>query len=132
MNIKTVNLYKKFTGVIELKSKDFKIENKKVKVINPLFVDKYGLIVFYAPWCYHCQEMVEMWSDLAIQFKYKFILGAVNCEKKENYPIRNKLRIKLYPTIKYVGPDGILKDYKGICKKDDIMFFICSKIDACQ
>lgn len=124
----TKNLFSKYSGVVELTSKDFEIINKKIIVINKEFKDKYGLINFYAPWCPHCRNMVEMWSDLAIQFKYKFAIGAVNCENKDNYDIRNKLKIEYYPTIKSVSKKGIISKYDGNLLKDEIMYYICTKL----
>jgi len=122
------NLYSKFSGVVELTTKDFQISDKKMTVHNPEFKDKYGLIAFYAPWCGHCKAMVEMWSDLAIQFKHKFAIGSVNCENKNNYLLCSHFRIKYYPTIKYVTKNGIIYDYEGGQDKDDMLYFICSKL----
>ncbi len=128
MELNKENLYTKYSGVIELTSKDFIIENKRVIVTQKNFKNKYGLIVFYEPWCPHCKEMVEMWSDLAIQFLHKFPIGAVNCEKKDNYPIRNKLKIQFYPTIKMVNKNGTLSDYIDSSNKDELIYHICTKI----
>ncbi len=128
LKLETKNLYTKFSGVIELTSTDFNITKNKVTVINKEFKDKYGLINFYAPWCSHCKKIVELWSDLAIQFKHQFIIAAVNCEKKENYEIRNKLRIQEYPTIKFVTKSGSIYDYHNGITKDDFIYYICTKL----
>ncbi len=127
-SLDTKNLYDKFTGVVELTSKDFNITDKNVTVINKNFKNKYGLLNFYAPWCPHCKTMVELWSDLAIQFKHKFVIGAVNCENKNNYKIRDKLRILQYPTIKSVSKNGIVSKYDVEYMKDDMIFYICNKL----
>ncbi len=124
----TQNLYTKYSGVIELTTKDFKIAKNKITVVNKEFKDKYGLINFYAPWCKHCQNMVETWSDLAIQFQHKFVIAAVNCENKDNYEIRNKLRIKEYPTIKFITKSGSIYEYIEGMSKDDFIYYICSKL----
>lgn len=124
----TKDLYSKFSGVMELKAKDFNISKNKITIINKKFLNNYGLIAFYAPWCPHCKQMVELWSDLAIQFQHKFIIAAVNCENTNNQIICSKLRIDHYPTIKYVIKNGTLYDYDGRDTKDDMIFFICSKL----
>lgn len=124
MEIKS--LYPKYTEVINLTDKDFKIDGRKVKIINKHFKDKMGLIVFYAPWCIHCKNMVEMWSDLAIQFKNIFPIGAVNSDREEE--ISNKLKIRYYPTIKVVTKKGNISNYKGRMDKDELIYYICSKI----
>ena len=126
--LNTKNLYDKYSGVIELTSDDFDITGNSVKVINKNFKDSYGFINFYAPWCPHCIKMKETWTDLAIEFKNKFAIGAVNCENKKNYKIRDKLRIMQYPTIKTVSKNGIVSNYEGNYMKDDMIFYICNKL----
>ena len=123
-----MNLYDKYSGVIELKGKDFIHKNNKVYINHKEFKDKNGLIMFYAPWCRHCQNMVEMWSDLAIQFKHQFTIAVVNCENKDNHKICSKIDIKYYPTIKYVSKDSLLHNYDEPYTKDDFIYFICSQI----
>jgi thiol-disulfide isomerase/thioredoxin len=124
----TKNLYDKYSGVIELTSDDFDITGNNVKIINKHFKNSNGFINFYAPWCPHCIKIQELWSDLAIEFKHKFAIGAVNCENKKNYKIRDKLRIMQYPTIKTVSKNGILSNYGGEYIKDDMIFYICNKL----
>jgi thioredoxin domain-containing protein 5 len=127
-SLNTKNLYDNFSGVIELTSDDFEITENSVKVINKNFKEMYGFIKFYAPWCPHCTKLREMWSDLAIEFKNKFVIGAVNCENKKNYIIRNKLRILQYPTIKTVSNKGVVSNYEGDHIKDNMIFYICNKL----
>lgn len=122
------DLYDKYSGVIELTSKDFKYEKDKIIVINKHFKNKYGFIKFYAPWCGHCRNMVELWSELAIQFGHIFAIGAVNCEKKENFKIRNKIGIRYYPTIIKVSKDGTISLYDEGIDKDKFMYYVCSHI----
>lgn len=128
MVLKKDNLYTKYSGVIELTMKDFIIENKKIIINNKKFKNKYGLIVFYSPSCGHCIKMVEMWSDLAIQFKNLFIIAAVNCEKGTNRLICDKLGIIFYPTIKYVTKNSLIYNYQGNYQKDELIYYICSKL----
>lgn len=127
-SLNTKNLYDNFSGVIELTSDDFEITENSVKVINKNFKEMYGFIKFYAPWCPHCTKLREMWSDLGVQFKNKFVIGAVNCENKKNYIIRNKLRILQYPTIKTVSNKGVVSKYEGDHIKDNMIFYICNKL----
>jgi len=122
MNKKEKNNLYDNTDVIELKNNDFK--NKII--INNNFNNKYGLILFYAPWCGHCKNMVELWSELAHEYKNKYPIGAVNCEK--NIGLCNKQKIRYYPKIRYVTKTGHLYDYLGNIYKDDLMFFIHQQI----
>lgn len=116
------NLYSKYSGVIELTNKDF----KNTTVINKNFKDMYGLITFYAPWCIHCRQMVELWSDLALQFRNLFAIGAVNCEHNTKTCIN--ARIRYYPTIKFVTKKGNMHNYTGKIDRDSLIYFIYSKI----
>lgn len=122
------NLYDKYSGVHELLSKDFKIEKNKITVINKNFKDKQGLIIFYVPWCGHCQKQVEQLTDIALQFSHIFTIAAVNCENKENHKICSKVNIKYYPTFMKVSKKGILSKYKDNYEKDDIIYYICTHI----
>lgn len=121
-------LYSKFSGVIELNPKDFKMSKNKSILKNKNFINKPGIIIFYADWCKHCQNSVEMWSDLALEFKNKFPIGAVQCDAKKNEDLCIINKINYYPTIKLVNNKGELFDYKGSSNKDDIIYFICTKI----
>lgn len=127
MDRETKDIYTKSTGVAELKGKDFKL-GKNVTINDKAFKNKPGLIMFYAPWCPHCKDRAEMWSELAIQFQYVFPITAVNVEDKNNYELAKKLNIVAYPTVKYVTPKGNLRDYKHSLDKDELMYFISSKI----
>lgn len=116
------NIYNKFSQVIELTEKDF----KNNYIIHDLAKGRYGLIKFYAPWCGHCQEMSELINDLANQFKYKFMIYAVNCEKNRDICVDEHIRY--YPTIKYFTKSGKLYTYKGSTDRDDLISFICDKL----
>ena len=114
-------LYKKNSGVINLTLFDFK--GKKVN-----FHGKEGLINFYAPWCVHCRKMQDMWSELAIHFKDRFVISAVNCEDPFNYNLRWIFDIVYYPTLKFVDKKGNITDYEGDIEKDNLLEFISSRL----
>jgi protein disulfide-isomerase A6 len=116
------NLYGNFSQVIELTKKDFDDHY----IIHKLAKGRYGLIKFYAPWCGHCQEMRDLINDLADQFKYKFMIYAVNCENNRDLCVDE--RIKYYPTIKFFTKSGKLYNYNGSLDRDDIISFICDKL----
>lgn len=123
---KIESLYKNDKYVVELNNNDFHIKNKKIIITNKLFNNKKGLINFYTPWCIHCQNMVKIWSELAAYFKNKFIIAAVNCEDvyNDNNKLKILMKIKMYPTFKYVSKKGNIMPYKGKHNKDNFMFFI--------
>jgi len=119
------DFYKK-SSVITLIKTDF--DNKKV--VNKDFKNKNGLIVFYAPWCSHCQAMIDMWKNIATTFKYRFIIGAVNVEDvdHDNGKLLKTFNIGKYPTIKYVTKTGNVVKYTGVRTEDDLLFFIWNKM----
>ena len=125
--VNTGNLYDKYSGVVELTTRDFTIKNNEITLKKPF--KKNGLIVFYSPWCEHCIKSSEMWSELAIQFNYKFIIATVNCENRKNELIRLKSNIEYYPTVKYLKSDGKIYNLEHkLNTKDEIIYFICNHL----
>lgn len=126
------NLYNNFSGVVELTEKDFKDKGKNKtkpsdvppKLVNPDFQDKNGLVFFYAPWCGHCKKMVEPMSELAIQFRYIFPIGAVNCENTKNYNVCSQYGVQAFPTIFQKTAQNKLIPYRGAYDKDTILEYI--------
>lgn len=128
-----MNLYNEYTGVIELKFEDFNIIYDKKKIKNILinkkeFLNKPGFLLHYSPYCDHCKSMVDMWSNLAIEYRNRFVISAINCDNLENYKICSALSIKKYPTIKYISKSGNIYDYKGKYDMDSLIEFICYRI----
>lgn len=114
------NLYSKFSGVIELTKKDF-IKNK---LKHPEFTNKNAFVIFYAPWCGFCQKMVEYLSDLAIQFRYIFPIGVINCENPNNGSLCNQFKITGFPTIFHKTADNSFIPYTGSREKDTLISYI--------
>lgn len=119
-----MDLYRR-SDTINLNYEDLKTK----KVDNENFKNKKGLIIFYAPWCGHCQSSANMWKTISTAFKNKFPIGVVNCEdvKNNNHLLLKTFNIKAYPTIKYVTQNGTVYNYKGKTDKDDIIYFIWNK-----
>ena len=119
------NLYNHDMGVIELKLKDFKYENDKL-YINNKFFNKKGFIIFYAPWCKHCNKISELIIDLALNNINTFTFGAVNSENIEegNDKVFVYANISSLPTIKYINEENMLENYKYSYTADNLLYFI--------
>jgi len=118
------NLYNDFSGVTELTIKDFKNKKSDLELTHLDFKDKNGLVFFYAPWCGYCQKMVVPMSELAIQFRYIFPIGSVNCENTKNYNLCSQYGIQSFPTIFQKTPNNMLVPYRGKYDKDTLLEYI--------
>lgn len=123
------NLYDDNSGVIELYNKDFIKKGNKFKILNKNFKNQKGLIIIYAPWCKHCISMAPMMSEIAKIFQNRFKIGSINAENTymKNDDLRIDMKIKQYPTLKYVSKSGILTNYTGEYDVNDLIHFICKK-----
>ena len=120
-----MDLYHK-ADTINLINSDF--SGKTLK--NHQFKDKNGILVFYAPWCRHCQSSSSMWKTISSTFKNKFPIGVVNCDDfdNQNFKLLKTFNIKAYPTIKFVSKSGKVLDFDIGDTMDEIIYFIWTKL----
>lgn len=125
-----VDFYPKDSPVKELKYKDFKYVNNKPVLKHKKFKGKSGMVLVYAPWCKHCKGFTETWNDLAQQYNYIFPMGAINAEdiQNHNHQISSDLSVRAYPTIFHVSKTGRMTKYKLDETRDELMYYISSKI----
>ena len=108
----------KDSSVIQLDLKNFV---KKVVKSNNIW-----LILFYAPWCGHCQEFHPIFEKLAKSTKGLFKLGAVNCEN--NRELAERYKVTGFPTILFFGDDkDNVEEYEGDREADKIIDFLFEK-----
>ena len=108
----------KDSSVIQLDKKNFV---KKVIKSNNLW-----LVLFYAPWCGHCQQFHPEYEKLARITKGLFKLGAVNCDNDRS--LAERYNVEGFPTMVFFGDDkDKFEEYKGDRKADKINEFLFEK-----
>ena len=86
--------------------------------------DEPNLTLYYAPWCGHCHNLLkEGWKELPNEHKGVKI-QKVDCTKKENEHIVNKLNIRGFPTILLNKSSKEHLEYRGNRTSQDILKFI--------
>lgn len=135
------DLYGDVPQITELKlNRDFQIikdpvEDKyDVQFINPMFTGKNGLVVAYAPWCPHCEEMQDDLIEIARVTRGLYPIGTINVTdtNRGNNILADYLNIEGYPTIKYYD-QGEFKDYTANGRNAvDFLRFLCLENGLCE
>lgn len=92
-------------AVVNLNDNNFKEEFKNNDIL---------LVMFYAPWCGHCQKMKPEYIAAAHDLQsagFSKCLAMVDCTL--NPEITEKFNIKGFPTLKLFQNGKYVKDYKG-------------------
>lgn len=112
---KKVNLYDDVINVHEFQDQnDFQKHIQSDDDLNPM------LVVFYSPWCPHCQHFVEPFSQFADHNQNRDIMfGAVNCERLNDICRSNKY-VKGYPTLIAFNLPSTAPDYRRQSSKDGL------------
>ncbi len=123
------DMYNDQPNIRELKYADFKIDkkSKSIQCIHPLFQNsRRGMIVFYAPWCKHCNDMYDELVELSINYANLFPVGVVNIEdiQHKNDELVVAAKVSRYPTIKMINRDLYMEDYNQEFSKDNMIYYI--------
>ena len=122
------NLYDNHPGIIELKTTDFN-KGSVIPKIAP-FANKVSMIIFYAPWCGHCRNMVADIKELAAALKDEgFIIGTVNCDN--NKDIGQVCDIQSFPTIFFIKGMNA-EQYSGPRDLESLVNFLCQTLGTCK
>lgn len=62
-------------------------------------------VMFYAPWCKYCKQLLSSWDSIAhlSQDNQNLVVSTFNCEADSNEETCKYLKIDRYPTIGYIG-----------------------------
>lgn len=96
--------------VVSLSGEDF--QNMVTLTQDPWFV------LFYAPWCHHCQAMTPAWEQLAKHMREKLNVGEVNCEAQSR--LCKDVGIHGYPTV-FFFRGGERVEYEGLRGLGDLV-----------
>ena len=106
------------SAVILLNQEEF---NKEVVKSNDIW-----LILFYAPWCGHCQAFSPEYEKAAKALKGIFKIGAVNGDEEKI--LSGKYGIKGFPTVKFFGLNKDKPvDYNSARKAESVVDFMFEK-----
>jgi len=67
-------------------------------------------IMFYAPWCPHCNRLKPTWEQVAGELSGKVNVGYVDCD--ESPIVKNRLSIGGFPTLVYFH-ENLMYEYSG-------------------
>jgi len=70
---------------------------------------KPSLIMWYAPWCGHCKNMMPVWNEMGEKFE-DFLVGKIDATVNE---VPGLPAVHTFPTIKLYRTDGTEAEYNG-------------------
>jgi len=87
---------------------------------DPKVLSNPWFIMFYAPWCPHCNRLKPIWEEVALLFEGEINFAFLDADS--NPRTKNKFRVKGYPTIYFLHENKTRK-YEGFRNKENITFF---------
>ena len=89
--------------------------------------EKATIVLYYAPWCPHCKDIMPMWSGLSKKHKddVKVDVKKVNCEEHPEQAEQNE--VAAFPTI-ILFKNGKPYKYTGDRDVDSIESFISNPV----
>ena len=113
------SLFSSHKAVMPLQLKDFSGKN--------LSKNNTGLVLFYADWCPHCHQMVDVWSSLANSASFLDIM-AMNCVEPSFKDSELAKDIGGFPTIVLYQNGKPVETFKGNRQDAGELLSSCLKI----
>lgn len=90
--------------------------------------DRLWLILFYAPWCGHCQDMQPNYVRLArtLAAEEGIGVGAIDCSNPDHHNLCRRYGIAGYPTLKAILAGKVVESYNGDRDTDELKQWILS------
>ena len=82
-----------------------KIKATPIEEINPS-VDKKMMVMFHAPWCGHCRNMMPAWDEFTQNFDGYKGTRIVKVDGTQNPELAQLHGVKGFPTVKFC-PNGV-------------------------
>ena len=79
------------------------------------------LLMFYAPWCGHCNELKPKFAAAATKLKKTAVLAAMDLDKPEAFSVRQEYNVTGFPTLIYFEDGERQFDYSGGRDEDSII-----------
>ncbi|KAL4504482.1 hypothetical protein ABPG72_009928 [Tetrahymena utriculariae] len=87
------------------------------------FKEKSWVLLFYAPWCPHCNDIQSVYESLQKKLQDKFIFAQIDSEK--SLEIKERFGVSQFPTILVVDHETqIYHKYRGTRQEDVIELFL--------
>jgi thiol-disulfide isomerase/thioredoxin len=106
-----------YTSLVTEKSSNKVVELSAVNVTSNLRDWNTDLaILFYAPWCKYCKQLLPSWQEIAktASGNKNLIVGRFNCEEPvSNSDLCKKLKVDRYPSLFYIGYGNFNQGLKG-------------------
>jgi len=83
---------------------------------------KHAMVMFYAPWCKHCQAFKPAYSSVATLLKGKALIGAMDATEWKVTP--PKFEVKGYPTVLYFRDGKMVETYQGPRDKASVVSWL--------
>eukprot|EP01060_Flectonema_neradi_P001900 TRINITY_DN1116_c0_g1_i1.p1 TRINITY_DN1116_c0_g1~~TRINITY_DN1116_c0_g1_i1.p1 ORF type:complete len:276 (+),score=56.71 TRINITY_DN1116_c0_g1_i1:39-830(+) len=111
------NPSKALSGVTDLTPSNFAKKTKN---------GKFWLIEFYAPWCGWCKRLIPEMSKLGeiVGDHPKVQIGKIDASEDDAADLSDKYKVKGFPTIILLKPDGTFKRFSGKRIADSMLDFI--------